>query len=253
MRRSARRSRCWMSRLAAVLDWRRMNPVFLAAFLAATLTGIAPASAAVAPRAFRDCSDCPLMIAIPPARFLMGSPPQEAGRNESEGPVHEVVIEYGFAIGQFDVTVAEFRMFADATGYHTDDQKCDWRAPKSRGVLLHQADNEPVVCVNWNDARAYAGWLGARTGKPYRLPSEVEWEYAARAGSTTSRPWGEALSRNDANFGTDACCGAFASGKDRWLYTSPVGAFPPNRFGLYDVLGNVWQWTEDCGGEDYAG
>ena len=230
-----------------------MNSVFRAAFLAATATGIAPASAAVASHVFRDGSDCPSMIAIPPGRFLMGSPPQEAGRNEAEGPVHEVVMEHRFAIGQFDVTLAEFRIFARSTTYQPDDQKCDWRAPKSKGVLLRQAANEPVVCVNWNDAQAYVAWLGTRTGKPYRLPSEAEWEYAARAGSTTSRPWGETLSRDDANFGTDACCGAFASGKDRWLYTSPVGAFRPNRFGLYDVLGNVWQWTQDCGSESYAG
>jgi formylglycine-generating enzyme required for sulfatase activity len=107
-----------------------MNPVFWAAFLAATATGIAPARAAVASHAFRDCSDCPSMIAIPPGRFLMGSPPQEAGRNEAEGPVHEVVVEHGFAIGQFDVTLAEFRIFASATTYQPYDQKCDWRAPK---------------------------------------------------------------------------------------------------------------------------
>src|SRR5512143_2219656 len=108
------------------MDWRTMNPVFRAAFLAATATGIAPASAAVASHAFRDCSDCPLMIAISPGRFLMGSPPQEAGRNEAEGPVHEVVIDHGFAIGQFDVTLAEFKLFARATAYQADDQKCDW-------------------------------------------------------------------------------------------------------------------------------
>ena len=230
-----------------------MNPVFWAALLAATATGIALARPADASHVFRDCPECPSMIAIPPGRFLMGSPPQEAGRNEVEGPVHEVVIEHGFAIGRFDVTLAEFRVFARATTYQPDDQKCDWRSPKSKGVLLRQAENEPVVCVNWNDAQAYASWLGIRTGKSYRLPSEAEWEYAARAGSTASRPWGETLSRDDANFGTDACCGAFASGKDRWLYTSPVGAFRPNRFGLYDVLGNVWQWTQDCGSESYAG
>ena len=231
-----------------------MNPVFwAAAFLAATATGIAPERAALAAHAFRDCSDCPSMIAIPPGRFRMGSPPQEAGRNEAEGPVHEVVMEHGFAIGQFDVTLAEFRTFAHATAYQSDSQKCDWRAPKTKGILLRQAANEPVVCVNWDDAQAYVVWLGARTGKPYRLPSEAEWEYAARAGSTTSRPWGETLSRDEANYGSDACCGAFASGKDRWLYTSPVGAFRPNRFGLYDVLGNVWQWTQDCGSEGYAG
>ena len=230
-----------------------MNLIFWTAVLAATASGISSTHAAGVSRVFHDCSDCPAMIALAPGRFLMGSPPQEAGRSEAEGPVHEVVIQHGFAIGQFDVTLAEFRIFARATRYQTDDQKCDWRAPKFKGVPLQQAANEPVVCVNWHDAQAYVAWLGARTGKPYRLPSEAEWEYAARAGSTTSRPWGDTLGRDDANYGTDACCGAFASGRDRWLYTSPVGAFAPNRFGLHDVLGNVWQWTQDCGSESYAG
>jgi formylglycine-generating enzyme required for sulfatase activity len=235
------------------MNWRRLNRLIRAAFLATAALGIAPALAASAFHAFRDCSDCPVMIAIPPGRFLMGSPPQEPGRSEAEGPVHEVVLEHGFAIGQFDVTLTQFSLFAHAANYQSGVRKCDWQAPQTKGIPLRQAANEPVVCVNWPDAQAYVAWLGVRTGKSYRLPSEAEWEYAARAGSTTSRPWGETLGHDDANYGADVCCGAFASGKDRWLYTSPVGAFRPNRFGLYDMLGNVWQWTQDCGSESYAG
>jgi serine/threonine-protein kinase PpkA len=107
--------------------------------------------------------------------------------------------------------------------------------------------------VSWGDAQAYAAWLSRRTGKPYRLPSEAEWEYAARAGSTTARPWGPELTRDRANYGAEACCAPAAVGADKWRFTSPVGAFPANRFGLYDMIGNVWQWVEDCGHDRYDG
>jgi len=209
--------------------------------------------ASAAPRSVRDCPDCPAMVTIPAGRFLMGSPPGEPGRQPSEGPVHEVVLRKAFALAQFDVTRAQFAAFAAASGYDTHAAKCDWRAPKSAGRPLDQGPDEPVVCVNWADAQAYAAWLARKTGKPYRLPSEAEWEYAARAGSTSARPWGPALTRDRANYGADPCCGPRAEGADRWLYTSPVGAFPANRFGLSDMIGNVWQWVEDCGSEDYRG
>jgi formylglycine-generating enzyme required for sulfatase activity len=110
-----------------------------------------------------------------------------------------------------------------------------------------------VVCVSWTDARAYAAWLARTTGKPYRLPSEAEWEYAARAGSSAARPWGVDLTREHANYGSEACCAPATGGADRWRFTSPVGSFPPNRFGLADMIGNVWQWVEDCGHEGYVG
>jgi formylglycine-generating enzyme required for sulfatase activity len=201
---------------------------------------------------FRDCADCPRMIPVPAGHFRMGSLPEEPGRGDQEGPVHKVVIGHGFAIGEFDVTRTEFARFVAATGYDTHDPKCDWRAPKSQGVALNQTSGEPVVCVDWGDAQAYVAWLRDKTGKPYRLPSEAEWEFAARAGSATAHPWGVKLTRDHANYGADPCCGPFAAGRDRWLYTSPMGAFPPNRFGLYDMIGNVWQWVADCGHENYA-
>jgi formylglycine-generating enzyme required for sulfatase activity len=202
--------------------------------------------------AFRDCGHCPKMMIIRPGKFVMGSPSGETGRQDSEGPQHLVTVSRPFAIGRFDVTRAEFAMFVRETGYSTLDEKCDWSAPRSKGLSLNQTPSDPVVCVNWDDAHAFLAWLAGKTGKPYRLPSEAEWEYAARSGSTTARPWGEQLTRSDANYGSDPCCGAFASGQDKWLYTSPVGSFPANRFGLYDMIGNVWQWTADCGNDTYA-
>ena len=151
---------------------------------------------------------------------------------------------------RFDVTRAEFTAFATATNVRSDS-KCDWRDPKAHGQSIGQHPDEPVVCIAWDDAKAYAAWLSSRTGSLYRLPSEAEWEYAARAGSASARPWGETVSRDHANYGADTCCGGARSGSDRWLYTSPVGSFPPNAWGLSDMLGNVWQWTADCA-QDYV-
>jgi formylglycine-generating enzyme required for sulfatase activity len=221
----------------------------LAVFLVAiALAGPAPAYG----RAFRDCASCPLMRVLPAGRFIMGSPGQEVGRQAAEGPLHEVTIARPFAIGVYDVTRGEFAVFARQTGY-TSDPKCDWRSPTVRGQPISQSNNDPVVCVSWSDAQAYTKWLSSVSLHSYRLPSEAEWEYAARAGSRTPRPWGSANARDFANYGSDQCCAAFASARDRWLYTSPVASFPPNAFGLYDMLGNVWQRTEDCGHENYSG
>lgn len=193
------------------------------------------------------------MRVLPAGTFVMGSPASEAGRQPSEGPRHRVKIGQPFAIGIYDVTRKEFGAFARQAGYWTADASCDWRSPKVRGQPINQTPDDPVVCVSWSDADAYARWLSAKTGRHYRLPSEAEWEYAARAGSSSIRPWRSESSRHFANYGTDECCSPAASGRDRWLYTSPVGSFRPNAFGLYDMLGNVWQRTEDCGHADYAG
>jgi len=110
-----------------------------------------------------------------------------------------------------------------------------------------------VVCATWDDTQAYVHWLSQRTGRKYRLLAEAEWEYAARAGATTAYPWGSTASHEYANYGDDKCCSPSASGRDQWLNTSPVGSFPPNAFGLYDMLGNVLQWVQDCFAGSYAG
>jgi formylglycine-generating enzyme required for sulfatase activity len=115
-----------------------------------------------------------------------------------------------------------------------------------RSLGFEQDDTHPVVCVTWSDAQDYARWLGQRTGHAYRLLTEAEWEYAARAGAATPFPWGPEASHEDANYGAETCCKGLASGRDRWEYTSPVGSFPPKAFGLYDMQGNVLQWVQDC-------
>ncbi|MEM8920512.1 MAG: formylglycine-generating enzyme family protein, partial [Pseudomonadota bacterium] len=113
--------------------------------------------------------------------------------------------------------------------------------------------SRPVINVDWNDAQAYVRWLSRKTGKTYRLLSEAEWEYSARAGTTTAYWWGDRASHDYANYGKDQCCSGLASGRDEWVNTAPVGRFPANAFGLYDMHGNVWEWTQDCWNGSYSG
>ena len=208
--------------------------------------------------AFRDCADCPDMVPIPAGRFTMGSPPNEPGRLPSEGPQREVRVT-AFAIGRYTVTRGQWGAFAAAT-HRPDQHGCEWAGfPRGedaraswRELGFAQDDSHPVVCVSWNDAQAYVRWLSERTGRPYRLPSEAEWEYAARADSVTAYSWGTGASHDRANYGAETCCTGLMSGRDRWLHTGPVGAFPPNAFGLYDMHGNAWQWVQDCYADDYS-
>ena len=227
----------------------------IALLLAFVVSGLsaAPTSARKADAlTFRDCEFCPLMTILPAGHFQMGSPPTEIGRTAQEGPRHAVVIGHSFAVSTFDISRAEFAAFASQTNFSVPGARCDWRAPRAGGVPFEQGPTDPVVCVSWQDAQLYVAWLSEKTRKQYRLLSEAEWEYAARAGSSSARPWGEFASHDRANTGADRCCAPFASGHDRWLHTSPAGSFPSNAFGLSDMLGNVWQWVEDCASDGYA-
>ena len=218
----------------------------------------------------RDCPDCPQMIVVPEGRFIMGAPPSEprapwsapekGPSGDPEGPRHEVSVR-AFAIGKFAVTRAQWAAFAVATN-RAIDGGCEWSGfPREQAALaaaswrnlgFAQDDDHPVVCVSWKDAQDYARWLTERSGHVYRLPTEAEWEYAARAGSTSAYPWGDTASHDYANYGADACCTELAAGRDRWLHTAPVGSFPPNAFGLFDMHGNAWQWVQDCYADSYA-
>jgi formylglycine-generating enzyme required for sulfatase activity len=220
--------------------------------LASAAFALSAAQSTAATRSFRDCRDCPEMVALPAGSFLMGSPATEQGRDAIEGPRHKVAIAR-FAIGKYDVTRGEWRAFVAATRRPTVSG-CQWVGPTReheasanwRKLDFAQTDAHPVVCVTWNDARDYARWLGARTGHRYRLPSEAEWEYAARGGTATAFWWGSGDSHAFANHGTAECCGGLAQGRDKWLFTSPGRAFPPNPFGLRDMSGNVLQFVADC-------
>lgn len=213
-------------------------------------------------REFQECHDCPVMVAIPAGRFLMGSPAREAGRFENEGPQHEVAIR-AFALGKFDVTSEEFLTFLRATGYQprpcNSILQMQWHSP-GNGLAWPPYDEEPqrwpAACLDWKDANAYIAWLNAEVHRkhpqlasrsgPYRLPSEAEWEYAARGGTIMARWWGDAIGSGNTN------CNGCGS---RWDNSelAVVDSFAPNPFGLYGVLGNVWQWTADCWHDSYIG
>ena len=206
--------------------------------------------------AFRDCPACPEMVVVPAGKFTMGSPKGEKGRQSDEGPQRRVTIRRPFAVGSYEVTRGEFARFVKATG-HSTGKSCSvwsWRDKKwnlSSGLSwrnpgFEQTDRHPVACVNWHDAQAYVRWLSRRTGKRYRLLSEAEWEYAARAGTTTRYHWGDAVGRNLANCKN---CGSRWDGKR----TAPVGSFAPNGFGLHDMHGNMWERVADCWYGDHVG
>lgn len=223
-----------------------------------TTTGARPA------KEFRDCADCPAMVVIPPGEFSMGHDGGEAERYE--GPVRKIRIAKSFALGKFELTNGQYRKFVAETA-HVSGKGCfalrdgtykqlpgtDWSDPGYRRPIR---DDEPVACVDWNDAKAYVAWLAKRTGKPYRLASEAEWEYAARANRDTGRfLWGDATAEacREANVfdasGTRALVDQkipAAACDDGWPGVAPVGSRAPNPFGLYDMIGNVWEWVEDC-------
>jgi formylglycine-generating enzyme required for sulfatase activity len=186
---------------------------------------------------FKECDKCPEVVVVPAGQFIMGSPQNELARSSDEGPQHPVTITRPFAVGKFHVTVDQFAAFVNETGY---------RGTSRCVVDFRQTGSDPAVCVGWDDARAYVRWLAKKTGKGYRLLSEAEWEYAARAGTTMRYFFGD----DD----KDMCRYGNAAGKcDGYDYTSPAGRFLPNGFGLYDMLGNAWQWVEDCYHDSYVG
>jgi len=187
----------------------------------------------------------PEMVVIPAGRFTMGSTAEETTRfNASpelaaqEKPQHSVTVMRAFALSKYPITRGEFSAFVAATGYKGSEA---WRSPG-----FAQTDQDPVVRVSYEDAQHYVAWLNQLSGgSAYRLPSEAEWEYAVRAGTTTTFYWGDTVGKNNANC---ADCGSRWSGKS----TSPVGSFAANHFGLYDMAGNVWQWVEDCNASNYS-
>jgi len=212
-------------------------------------------------RNFSECAECPEMVAIPAGKFLMGSPAREAGRFDSEGPQHVVTIK-AFALGKYPVTSAQFLSFLNATGYRPKPCNEMWGLGWKqlfRGQAATPTDVEPplwpAVCLDWKDAEAFVAWINARARaarpalgnrNPYRLPSEAEWEYAARAGTSTARWWGEEIGQGNAN-----CNGCGTQWDNKLL--APVTSFPPNPFGVVGMLGNAWEWTADCWHPSYVG
>ncbi|HEY9111542.1 MAG TPA: formylglycine-generating enzyme family protein, partial [Rhodanobacteraceae bacterium] len=219
----------------------------------------------------------PAMVVIPRGSFLMGQPQRGRAQTGAEQPQHEVTIATGFAMGHTEVTVAQFRAFVRASGYVPDSDRlggasvydesngrmqtrsgADWQddyaGQRARG-------SDPVVNVSWNDAHAYAEWLSKRTGKRYRLPTEAEYEYAERAGTTTPYWWGvgtparkveNLTGSGDRSPAHRSWANAFQNYNDNYWGPAPVMSFLPNAFGLYDISGNVSEWVTDCWHENYV-
>lgn len=251
------------------LDWARErdDPAILAVLLEAgadQTVAAAMAEAAVGGgmspgTVFRDdCSACPHMVVVPAGSFMMGTREAEEGRYDTEGPQRQVTIGSPFAVGVYEVTFAEWDACVrggGCGGYRPDDEG------RGRG-------SRPVVNVSWDDAQEYVRWLSRETGEGYRLLTEAEWEYVARAGTATARHWGESESaqcRYENGFDLDGSRTDQGQGwmeefqmvpvscSDGFSEAAPVGSFEPNAFGLHDVLGNVSEWTEDCRNDSYEG
>jgi formylglycine-generating enzyme len=227
---------------------------------------------------FHDCSKgCPEMVVVKQGKFTMGAPAGEEARENlpdqvrgRSAPQHPVTIQYKLAIGKFDVTRDEYAQFVAETN-RPDPDSCTTLAASGGFIATNgnwhspgfpQTGRDPVVCVGWDDAQAYVSWLSAKTGHVYRLPTEAEWEYAARAGTTTARYFSDNpaelcrhtnigdldyFEQHPGDSGVNRAC------RDGYAFTSPVGSFPPNQFGLYDMLGDVLNWTEDCWNASYSG
>jgi formylglycine-generating enzyme required for sulfatase activity len=240
-------------------------------------------------KSFRDCvAVCPEMVMIPAGSFMMGSTKAERDRYVKEGgspksadrelPRHRVALNYKLAVGKFPVTRGEFSAFIEESGYRPNEEICttvekiadskeyifdphhnrSWNNP---GIL--QDDSHPVACVNWDDITAYIKWLSKKTGENYRLLSEAEWEYAARAGTNTYRYWGDDKNNvRGCDYANVQDKTPYPSGKKRvehfqcsdgYFGTSPVGSYKPNAFGLYDMAGNLWEWMADCFTDNHTG
>ena len=181
----------------------------------------------------RDCDACPEMVVVPAGTFRMGD--LSGGGDVDEAPVREVSLPHPFAIARYETTFAQWDTCVAAGACR-----------QGVGDIGFGRGDRPVMLVTWEDAQAYSGWLSEMTGKQFRLPSEAEWEYSARAGSETRYPWGADVGRGNAN--CDGC-------GSRWddERTAPVGSLPANAFGVHDMVGNVHEWVEDCGRDSYEG
>lgn len=222
-----------------------------------------------------DGSTAPTIVIIPKGSNAIGSDNTEEGHRDNETPKRLVTLKNNIGIGKTEVTVAEFRKFVNATGYVTlaeadksrgcrtnQNGRWDWTPDTSwENPGYQQEDDHPVVCVSWIDATAYVSWLSKETGEQYQLPSEAIWEYATRAGTTTTRFWGKERAceySNVSDFSRAAMHGLDISSEnifpceDGYPYSASVASYKPNQFGLYDTIGNVWEWTIDCWNETYS-
>jgi formylglycine-generating enzyme required for sulfatase activity len=219
---------------------------------------------------FKECDACPTMVVVPRGQFVMGSPKTESGHQKEEGPQHEVTIPVAFAVGKFEILKSEYETFATETARKMEgcwafgensglpEEKADL---SFRNPGYEQTDKHPVACMSWEDARAYVEWLSKKTGANYRLLSEAEWEYSARAGSQQRFSYGDdpaQLCRSGNGADADASKHlpkewTYYHCSDGYVYSATGGVYEPNSFGLYDMTGNIWEWVEDCYHDSYVG
>ena len=220
-------------------------------------------------KTIRDCPSCPTMMIIPAGKFFMGSEAAEAGHFKDESPAHQVNVGT-FSMSRTEITRAQFAEFVKESGYDTGNQcwtidggKYQERNANWEKISYPQKNGHPAVCISWSDATAYTKWLSDKAGKSYRLPTEAEWEYAARGKTSTARYWGENPD-NACKYANVADTTAQKLIKpattwqvhkcdDGFAYTAPAGSFKANAFGLHDMLGNVWEWVEDSYHDNYQG
>ena len=197
---------------------------------------------------FTDCAGCPEMVVVPAGRFTMGSQVNEDGHLSDEEPTHPVTIVKPFAVGRLEITLGQYKEFVEATGHKAGEACWIWigavykyaEGKSFRDPGYQQGDDHPAACVSWYDAQAYAAWLSAKTHQNYRLLSEAEWEYVARAGTTSAFATTDTLlTKEKAHFDADGAV--------------EVGKYDANGFGLKDMHGNVWEWVQDCYVDSYKG
>ncbi len=230
----------FITKQAMRLNGKRAVSSIAAVLFLLLLSALTSANAYQVGDTFRDCATCPEMVVLPAGKFMMGSPEGERGRDDYEGPQRQVTIPKPFAVGKYEVTVGQYAEFVKEAKHKTgncyylqdgslryDDDDKSWSDPP---YFKHKQSNEhPVVCVSWDDASTYAYWLSVKTGQDYRLLTEAEWKYAARAGTTTPYHFGRMILGNQANYNRNN------------EGTVAVGSYPANAFGLYDMHGNVWE------------
>jgi formylglycine-generating enzyme required for sulfatase activity len=246
--------------------------IIMALMGAALIGAVWPQAAFAQPHSMTDCPNCPEMVVVPSGQLPMGTDPNafeldRKGRGKAEAGVVQVSINQSFALARTEVTRGQYAAFVKATGYSPEVKFCrvwdqagakfvdvpnrDWR---NTGLQTPARDDHPVTCVSWDDAVAYVQWLSKETGKTYRLPSEAEWEYAARAGSNKKRFWGDDPAEGCAYANTYDLTSRRAYPLS-WVHVmcadgfadlAPVASLLPNNFGFHDMIGNVWEWTADC-------
>ncbi|PBI99411.1 formylglycine-generating enzyme family protein [Pseudomonas sp. ACN5] len=229
----------------------KLGALTLLAVLGSALPGLAQAYTAPLPgKVFKDCRNCPEMVVLPAGTFTMGTPDDEVGREPDEGPMHEVTFDKPFAMSRYQITADEWNQYMKETGITLPDGDTrPGRACTNGKPSYPQGPRQPAVCMNFAEVSAYVAWLSMKTGQHYHIVSEAQREYAARGGSTGAFPF-------PFDPGTEYSIATHANTygpTDGYSYSSPVGSYPANAFGLYDMHGNVYEWIADCYHPDYVG